>query len=114
MKTWSTLFLGLGSVCPVFLYVPQTYMYVSIVYSCSPAHWAPVRASNGKSSGKKSCWLPGRVLVEKSQNIHMPSHLFHLPTHTGGWMMSSGPIAPERQLPGFHPPPVCIIHAARG
>ena len=69
----------------MFLYAPQTYVNVSIVYSRSPTYWAPIRASNGKSSGKKSCGLRGRVLVEKSQSIHIPSLLFHLP-HPYRWL----------------------------
>lgn len=69
----------------MFLYAPQTYVNVSIVYSRSPTYWAPIRASNSKSSGKKSCWLRGRVLMEKSQSIHMPSLPFHLP-HPYRWL----------------------------
>ena len=88
-------------------------MYVSIVYSRSPTHWAPIRGSNDKSSGRKSYWLAGRVLVVKSQNIHMPSLSFHLP-HLYRWLDDEFRLHCAQLQHTTSPPSACILHAARG
>ena len=69
------------------LYVPQTYMYVSIVHSCSPTHWAPVRGSNDKSSVKEelSVGWQGPCGEESEHPYALPLVPPPPPVQVAGW-----------------------------